>query len=36
MDVRDKEWEVMNRMHLALDREQWQALVNTVINLRIP
>jgi hypothetical protein len=26
----------MDWIHLAGDRDQWQALVNTVMNLRVP
>jgi hypothetical protein len=29
-------WVGVGWMHLAQDRDQWQALVNTVMNLRIP
>jgi hypothetical protein len=35
MDVREIGCEVVNWIHLAQDRDQWQALVNTVINLWI-
>jgi len=27
------EWEGVDLMHLAQDRDQWQALVNAVMNL---
>jgi hypothetical protein len=27
-------WEIINWIHLAHDRDQWQAVVNTVMNLR--
>jgi len=33
MDLR---CETVDRMHLAQDREQWRALLNTVMNLRVP
>jgi hypothetical protein len=36
MDCREIRWEVVDWMHLTRDRDQWQALVNTIINLRIP
>jgi hypothetical protein len=28
-------WEVVDWMRLAQDRDQWQALVNTVMKLRV-
>jgi hypothetical protein len=34
MDVKEIGWKVMDWMHLAQDRVQWQALVNTVMNLQ--
>jgi hypothetical protein len=36
MDLRGIEWDDMDRIDLAQDREQWRALVNTVMNLRVP
>jgi hypothetical protein len=36
MDLREIEWEGVDWTHLAQDRDQWQALVNTVMNLRVP
>jgi uncharacterized membrane protein len=36
MDLSDIGQEVMDWIHLTLDRNQWQDLVNTVMNLRVP
>jgi hypothetical protein len=36
MDPREIGWGGMDRTDLAQDRDQWRALVNTVMNLRIP
>jgi hypothetical protein len=36
MDLREIEWESLNWMHLAQDRDRWQAFVSMVMNLRIP
>jgi hypothetical protein len=36
MDFRKIGWEVVDWTHLAQDSDQWWALVNTVMNLRVP
>jgi hypothetical protein len=36
MDTRDLGWGGMGWIDLAQDRDQWRALVNTVMNLRVP
>jgi hypothetical protein len=36
MDLREIGLVVMDRIDLAQDRDQWRALVNTVMNLRVP
>jgi hypothetical protein len=35
MDLREIGWESVDWIHLAQDRDQWRAVVNTVINLRV-
>jgi hypothetical protein len=35
MDLREVGWDGMNWIDLAQDRDQWMALVNTVMNLRV-
>jgi hypothetical protein len=34
--LRDIEWNAMDCIDLAQDRDQWRALVNTVMNFRVP
>jgi hypothetical protein len=36
MDLREIGWDGMDWINMAQDRDQWGALVNTVMNLRIP
>jgi hypothetical protein len=36
IDVREIGWDDMDWMDLAEDRDQWRALVNTAMNLRVP
>jgi hypothetical protein len=36
IDVRELSWGGMDWIYLAHDRNQWRALVNTVMNLRVP
>jgi hypothetical protein len=36
MDLREIEWEGVEWIHMVQDREQWCALVNTVMKLRVP
>jgi hypothetical protein len=35
-DLRGIEWGGGDRIDIAQDRDQWRALVNMVINLRVP
>jgi hypothetical protein len=35
MDFREIGWDGWDRIELAQDRDQWRALVNTVMNLRV-
>jgi hypothetical protein len=34
--LREIGWDCMNWIDLAQDRDQWKALVNMVMNLRVP
>jgi hypothetical protein len=36
VDLREIRWGGMDWIDLALDRDQWRALVNTVMNLPVP
>jgi hypothetical protein len=36
MNLGEIEWDGMDWINLAQDRDQWRALVNTVMNLRVP
>jgi hypothetical protein len=36
IDSGETEWEVVEWIHLAQDRDQWGALVNTAMNLQVP
>jgi hypothetical protein len=36
MNLREVGWEDVEWMHVAQDRDQWRALVKTVINFRVP
>jgi hypothetical protein len=36
MDLRKIGWDGVDWMDMAQDRDKWRALVNTVLNLRVP
>jgi hypothetical protein len=36
VDLREIGWDGMDWIDLAQDRAQWRALVNTVMNIRVP
>jgi hypothetical protein len=36
VDLREIGWDGVGWMDIAQDRDQWRALVNTVLNLRVP
>jgi hypothetical protein len=35
MDLREIRWDGVDGIDMAQDRDQWRALVNTVLNLRL-
>jgi hypothetical protein len=36
MDLREIGWDGVDWIDMAQDRGQWRALVNTILNLRVP
>jgi hypothetical protein len=36
MDLKEIGWDGMEWINVAQDRDQWRALVNAVMNLRVP
>jgi hypothetical protein len=36
LDLREIEWDGMYLIHLAQDQDHWWAVLNTVMNLRVP
>jgi hypothetical protein len=36
MDLKEIGWSVMDWIDVAQGRDQWKALVNTIMNLRVP
>jgi hypothetical protein len=36
MDLREIRWEGVDWVHLAQDRDQWRAPLNTAMNLLVP
>jgi hypothetical protein len=36
MNLRERGWDGVDWIELAQDRDQWRALVKTVMNLRVP
>jgi hypothetical protein len=36
MDLREMGWDEVDWIDMAQDRDQWRALVNTVVNLQVP
>jgi hypothetical protein len=36
MDLREIGWDSADWIHMAQDRDQWRALVNAILNLRVP
>jgi hypothetical protein len=35
MDLREIRWDAMDWIDLTQDRDQWRALVNTVLNIQV-
>jgi hypothetical protein len=36
MDFTETGWDGVDWIYIALDRDQWKALVNMIMNLRVP
>jgi hypothetical protein len=36
MDLRERGWDGLNWIDLAQERDKWMALVNAVLNIRVP
>jgi hypothetical protein len=36
MDLREIDWDGVDWIDMTQDRDHWRALVNTVLNLRVP
>jgi hypothetical protein len=36
MDLREIGWDGMDWIYLAQDKDKWRALVNKIMNLRVP
>jgi hypothetical protein len=36
MDLRERGWVGMDWIDLAVDRDQWRALVNMLMNVQVP
>jgi hypothetical protein len=36
MDFREIGWEGVDSIHVGQDKDQWRAVVNTVMKLRVP
>jgi hypothetical protein len=36
MDLREIGWDGMDQINLTQDRDQWRAVMNTEMNLRVP